>query len=95
MGIVEHARLARPRRDPGYCANDSGRLLAVVSKLAADPAAPRLATVALGSLTRAYYGGGSFRLRLGPVAAWTDDPRSDDAAGRALYGRGTAASPAP
>ena len=32
---------------------------------------------------------------MGPTGAWTDDPPSDDAAGRALYGLGTAVASAP
>ena len=66
VGIVEHARLDRSPSRLGYCTDDAGRLLAVVSKLAADPDAHRLATVALRFLTRAHDGGGMFRLRLGP-----------------------------
>jgi hypothetical protein len=95
VGIIEHARYDRPRWDLGYCTDDAGRLLAVVSKLASDPDARRLATVALRFLTRAHEGGGRFRLRLAPDAQWTDDPPSDDAAGRALFGLGTAAARAP
>lgn len=95
VGVVEHARLGHPRHDLGYCTDDAGRLLAVASTLPADPDAHRLATVALRFLTRAHEGDGSFRLRLGPDGAWTDDPPSDDAAGRALYGLGTVVARAP
>lgn len=95
VGIIEHARLDRPRYDLGYCTDDAGRLLAVASTLPADPDAHRLATVALRFLARAHDGDGRFRLRLGTDGAWTDDPPSDDAAGRALYGLGTAAGRAP
>jgi len=95
VGIAEHARLDRPRPDLGYCTDDAGRLLAVVSKLAADPDAHRLADVALRFLTRAHDGRGLFRLRLGPTGSWTDDPPSDDASGRAVFGLGTAVARAP
>jgi len=95
VGIIEHACYERPHCDFGYCTDDAGRLLAVVSKLASEPDARRLATVALRFLTRAYDGGSRFRLRLASDAHWTDDPLSDDAAGRALLGLGTAAAIAP
>jgi len=95
VGIIEHARYDRPRLDLGYCTDDAGRLLAVVSKLASDPDARRLATIALRFLTRAHDGGGRFRLRLAPDGHWAHDPPSDDAAGRALFGLGTAAARAP
>ena len=95
VGIVEHARLDRPRSDLGYCTDDAGRLLGVASKLSGEPDAHRLATVALRFLGHAHDGAASFRLRLGPDGSWTDDAPSDDAIGRALYGLGTAVAWAP
>lgn len=94
-GIVEHAEFARPRWELGYCTDDAGRALAISSGLPIDPHAQRLATVALGLLTRAHVGDGAFRLRLGMGGRFTDDAPSDDAAGRALLGLGTAAATAP
>jgi len=95
VGIFEHAKLDCPRPECGYCTDDAGRLLAVASRLAPDPHAPVLAQVALRFLERAHLGGGWFRLRQGVDGTWTDDPHSDDAAGRALLGLGTAAARAP
>jgi len=95
VGMVEHACLGIPRLDLGYCTDDAGRGLAVASDLGSDPDAYRLAAVSVRFLARAYDGGGQFRLRLGPGCRWTDDPPSDDAAGRALLGLGTAAARAP
>jgi hypothetical protein len=95
VGIVEHARLATPRHDLGYCTDDAGRALAVASALPDDPAAQRVAEVALGFLVRAHLGAGRFRLRLRPDGAWTNDPPSDDAAARAILGFGVAAARAP
>lgn len=92
VGVFEHAKLDEPRLATGYCTDDAGRLLALASKLAADPDAPLLARVALGFLERAHLGGGWFRLRQGADGAWTNDPTSDDANGRALLGLGTAAA---
>jgi hypothetical protein len=70
-------------------------LLALASRLARDPDAFYLATVALGFLERAHRKGSDFRLRQRGSGAWTEDPPSDDAAGRALFGLGTAAAHAP
>ncbi len=95
VGIAEHACLDQPQRDLGCCTDDAGRLLGLASKLAGDPDAHRLATLALRFLFGAQDGPGSFRLRRGPTGAWTDDPPSDDAAGRALHGLGTAVASAP
>ena len=95
VGTFEHAKLDRPRPECGYCTDDAGRLLAIASRLAKDPKAPLLAEVALGFLERAHLGKGRFRLRQGVDRTWTDDRPSDDAAGRALLGLGTAAARAP
>lgn len=94
-GIAEHARLDRPHPDMGCCTDDAGRLLGLASRLHGDPDAQRLAGIALRFLAEAHDGPGSFRLRRGPTGAWTDDPASDDAAGRALHGLGTAVASAP
>lgn len=89
-GIVEHAEFDRPRREYGYCTDDAGRLLGLAFRLPNDPDAFRLASVALGLLERAHREGAEFRLRQRGNGTWTEDPPSDDAAGRALVGLGTA-----
>jgi hypothetical protein len=94
-GIAEHARFVRPRHDLSYCTDDAGRLLAVACRLSADRQSRRLATVAVAFLARAQDSEGRFRLRLGGDGRWTDDPPSEDAAGRALLGLGIAAADAP
>jgi len=94
-GIFEHSKGECPRPECGYCTDDAGRLLAISTRLASDPEALSLARVALGFLERAHLGGGHFLLRHGSDGTWTDDPPSDDAAGRALLGLGTAAAWAP
>ena len=94
-GIFEHAHFVQPCRESGYCTDDAGRLLALVSRLSDDPDAFRLAHVSLDFLERAHAGGGQFRLRLRGDGTWTDDAPSDDATGRALFGLGTAAARAP
>jgi hypothetical protein len=95
VGIFEHARLDCPRPECGYCTDDAGRLLAVASRMGRDPNAPLLAEVALGFLERAHLGGGRFDVRQGVDGTWTDDRPSDNAAGRALLGLGTAVARAP
>lgn len=95
IGVVEHADLATPRTELGYCTDDAGRSLAIAALLNRDPDAERVATTSLRFLERAHAGDGKFHLRLGPGSAWTDDPPSDDASGRALLGLGTAAGVAP
>lgn len=94
VGIVEHARLAEPRPQLGYCTDDAGRALALAVRLPEDPDAPRIAASALGFMVRAATSDG-FRLRCGPDDRWTADEPSDDATGRALLGLGTAAARAP
>ena len=95
VGIIEHARFGEPWHEAGYCTDDAGRLLAVACGLSAEPAAHRLAAVALRFLSRAHEDCAGFRLRLGPDGRWRDDPPSDDATGRALLGLGVAAASAP
>jgi hypothetical protein len=95
IGVVEHARLDRPRPDLGYCSDDAGRALALAARLPADGDAPRIATAALGLLERAVTDDGTLHLRCGSDGRWTPDPPSDDATGRALLGLGTAAARAP
>jgi hypothetical protein len=94
-GIVEHAQFDRPRREYGYCTDDAGRLLGLASRLPGDPDAFHLADVALGFLERAHREGAEFRLRQRGNGTWTEDRPSDDAAGRALFGLGTAVARAP
>ena len=95
VGVVEHGLYARPRIEEGYCTDDAGRLLALASRLGADPDAARIARSCLGFLERAHTSGADFRLRRRGDGEWTADPPSDDANARALLGLGTAAALAP
>ena len=92
-GIVEHALGDVPRRELGYCTDDAGRLLGLVAPYSDDAACERLCWSALSFLGDASDATG-FRLRRGADGAWTDDPPSDDATGRALEGLGVAAATA-
>ncbi|MEA2579385.1 MAG: hypothetical protein QOE83_277 [Actinomycetota bacterium] len=95
VGIFEHALGPVPRRANGYCTDDNGRALAVACRDHWDPRAARLAERYLAFLVHAHEGGGRFRLRLGYDRRWTDDPTSDDASGRAIFGLGIAAVQGP
>ena len=91
FGIVEHARLTRPDPRHGHCTDDAGRLLVVLAPYGGDSRSVRLCEVALEFLRGAALARRGFRLRRGPDGAWTSDPSSDDATGRALEGLGAAA----
>ena len=93
-GIVEFARLDVPDPSSGYCTDDAGRLLEVVSRLPRGLEQHRLSVVALGFLEGAHDGDG-FRLRQRFDGSWTDDPSSDDATGRALQGLAIGATLSP
>jgi hypothetical protein len=93
-GVFEHALGAIPRRDNGWCTDDNGRALAVVSR-SQDAAAPALAPTYLAFLVHAHEGGGRFHLRMSYDRQWTADPMSDDANGRALFGLAVAAARGP
>lgn len=92
--LFEHAIGALPNRSLGYCTDDAGRALAVAVR-SEEPDAERLAERWLEFLVQAYEGGGRFRLRMGFDRRWTDDPGSDDACGRAIFGLGVAAASSP
>lgn len=93
-GLFEHALGAIPRRSNGWCTDDNGRGLALVSR-SDEPEAERLAAIYLGFLAHAHLGGGHFGLRMGYDQRWTDDPPSDDANARALYGLAVACAQGP
>ncbi len=90
-GLFEHALGPVPRRAEGWCTDDNGRALAVVSGATEDPVAERLAERYLAFILHAHEGGGRFHLRMAFDRRWTEDPSSDDANGRALYGLAVAA----
>src|SRR6185436_6129636 len=78
----------------GYCTDDAGRGLAVAVR-SEDAVAEELAERWLAFLVQAHEGDGRFRLRMGFDRRWTDDPSSDDACGRAIFGIGVAAAASP
>ena len=101
IGLLEHARLAKPRRDCGYTTDDNGRMLAVLARTdlrglggeRVEATGLRLCRVALAylqqaSLPRAH----GFRNRLSFERRWLDSRGSDDSYGRALWGLGALAA---
>ena len=89
--LFEHAIGALPHRSLGYCKDDAGRGLAVAVR-SLEPGADELAERWLAFLVQAHEGEDGFRLRMGFDRRWTDDPSSDDASGRAIFGIGGAAA---
>jgi hypothetical protein len=94
-GLFEHALYREPRPEHGYCADDAGRALAVVCREPEwDAELERLADVYLRYLERAQLPDGRFRNRrsAGAHGVWDEEPGSDDAQGRALFGLAVAAA---
>ena len=101
IGLMEHARLATPRRECGYTTDDNGRMLAVLARADlrglggedVEDSGLRLCRVGLSYLQRAslprQHG---FRNRLSYQRRWLDNRGSDDSYGRALWGLGTLAA---
>jgi hypothetical protein len=101
IGLLEHARLATPRRDRGYTTDDNGRMLAVLARTdlrglggeRVEATGLRLCRVALAYLQQAALPRGhGFRNRLSFDRRWLDSRGSDDSYGRALWGLGTLAA---
>lgn len=92
-GTFEHARLADPRREHGYCTDDMARVLVVATRQPdSDGAVNGLARVAVQFLNDAQAFAGKCRNRMDEHGRWTDQPAVEDAWGRCLWGLGTAAA---
>jgi len=96
FGLFEHALVAVPRRDHGYCLDDVARGLVVTAR---QPA-PADSVVALSRTYLEFSIGaqddrGRFRNRRRSNGTWVGDANVDDHWGRALWGLGTAASASP
>jgi hypothetical protein len=95
-GVWEHAKYDEPRTEHGYCTDDNARALVVACNHQGDPLdAAVVAAVTLRFVLDARDGAGRFRNRRRADGVWLDEPRSDDADGRALWALGTAARSAP
>ena len=92
-GTSEHACLAEPRLENGYCTDDMARVLVVVSR---EPDAPdavkALAKLAVRFLNEAQSFAGGCRNRMDRHGRWVDDFAFEDCWGRCLWGLGTAAA---
>jgi len=85
-GTFEHARLAEPRPD------DMARVLVVATREPdAEGPVNGLAGVALRFLNEAQAFTGACRNRMDSTGRWTDEPSTEDAWGRCIWGLGTAA----
>lgn len=92
-GIFEHALLGEPRPEHGYCVDDVARALVVTTREThPSPDVEDLARLCLRFLTGAQDPSGLVRNRLDRDLRWSDEPRAEDAWGRALWGLGTAAA---
>jgi hypothetical protein len=91
-GLYEHARLAEPRPEHGYCIDDIARGLVVVAREPnPDDQLRELAEFYLWLVTDAQSADGRFHNRRDLHLTWTDEPSLEDCWGRALWGLGTAA----
>jgi hypothetical protein len=92
-GTFEHARLAGPLREHGYCTDDVARVLVVATRdHGPDFTLNGLAGVALRFLNDAQSLSGACRNRLDSTGHWQDEPALEDAWGRCIWGLGTAAA---
>ena len=92
-GLLEHAQGAVPKRWHGYCIDDNGRALGIVT-MSGDAELTDLAERYLAFCQHAYRGNGTFNLRMDYSRVWLPGT-SDDASGRAIEGLGRAATLAP
>lgn len=91
IGVFEHAKLAVPRIEHGYCTDDVARALqAVMREPERTVPLERLAETCLAFLERAQTHDGRFHNRASVRGRWLDDVGSDDATGRALWAAGSA-----
>jgi hypothetical protein len=92
-GTLEHARLAEPLPEHGYCTDDAARVLVVATRDdGGDRALNGLAGTALRFLNEAQALTGACRNRMDSTGRWVDEPALEDAWGRCVWGLGTAAA---
>jgi hypothetical protein len=92
-GTFEHACLAEPRPEHGYCTDDMARVLVVATREpVADGLVNGLAGVAVRFLNEAQAFSGACRNRMDNTGRWTDEPSTGDHWGRCIWGLGTAAA---
>jgi hypothetical protein len=92
-GTFEHALLAEPRPQHGYCTDDVARVLVVATRQPdSDGSVNGLAGIAVRFLNEAQTYGGACRNRMDNTGRWTDEPSTADHWGRCIWGLGTAAA---
>jgi hypothetical protein len=92
-GIFEHALFREPRPEHGYCVDDVARALVVIARdVDPTPEVQDLGRLCLRFLADGQDATGLVRNRFGSDLRWADEPRAEDAWGRALWGLGTAAA---
>jgi len=92
-GTFEHALIAEPRRERGYCTDDMARVLVVATREPnSGPEVNGLARVALQFLNDAQSYAGGCRNRMDSKGRWEDEPIMADWWGRCIWGLGTAAA---
>ena len=92
VGIVEHSVGSEPDPTSGHCTDDAGRALAMAALLSADERADEIAIRCLHQLSVSRSSASQFHLRLDAEGRPTDDPPSDDATARAIWGLALAAT---
>ncbi len=93
LGLFEHALLAEPRVEHGFCLDDVARALVVtVREPAPDAVVQGLTRTYLRFVLAAFHDDGSAHNRRNADGTWADDPSTDDNWGRALWALGTAAA---
>lgn len=92
-GVYEHALLAVPRPEHGYCVDDVARALVVVCRSTEPPQETvDLRADYLAFLLAAQSGDGRFLNRRSSDQTWQGEPSVEDCWGRGLWGLGVAVS---
>ncbi len=92
-GTVQHAFLAAPLPEHGYCTDDAACVLVVATREhGPDRLLNGLASVALRFLNDAQALSGACHNRMDGAGGWLDEPALGDAWGRCIWGLGTAAA---
>lgn len=90
-GTFEHACLAEPRPEHGYCSDDMARVLVVATRQPdASGEVNGLAGLAVRFLGEAQALTGACRNRMDSAGKWLDEATLEDCWGRCLWGLGTA-----
>jgi hypothetical protein len=92
VGTFEHAELAQPRPEHGYCTDDMARVLVVTTREERPTAELRRLTALSLRFLGCAEGPGGYRNRMDLRGRWTDREYVGDAWGRSVWGLGTAAA---